>query len=164
MGQEMKIRFLTFAIAILGLAVPLEASAKTIEVALERTKDTKSYDKTKQCAVYFSYKNNSYGTIYNLKISLDAYDDRGEKVGEILSASADPFGVIFGGADSIPVGYALNSKSKTTFKTSCKYLKKVVAVGVKNKYCGLRNLPEKVNCVNLLKVKSNLPGVNFVKK
>ncbi len=162
--QKLAVLTLIYSI-IFFYSNPLMAQDRFIDVTLISTKDSTSYDKTKQCKLYFSYKNNSYGTIHNLSIELDGFDDRGEKVGELLSASADPFGSFFGSRDAgIPVNKTYSSKSSATFKSACKYLRKISAVKVKNKYCVIRNLPEKVNCLNLVRVGSKVKSISFAKK
>ena len=140
------------------------ASAKEplISVTLVKTKDSKSMmDKSKRCKLTFRFENQSYGTINSLSVSLDGFDDRGERVGEVLGADADPFEFSFR-KKSMPIGGSLTSTG-TTFKTGCKYLRKVKAVKVPDKFCGIRNLPEKVNCLDLIRTKSEVANIEFMK-
>jgi hypothetical protein len=133
-----------------------------ISVTLVKTKDSKSMmDKSKRCKLTFRFENQSYGTINSLSVSLDGFDDRGERVGEVLGADADPFEFSFR-KKSMPIGGSLTSTG-TTFKTGCKYLRKVKAVKVPDKFCIIRNLPEKVNCLDLIRTKSEVANIEFMK-
>jgi hypothetical protein len=139
------------------------ANDKPIQVTLIGFKDDTDMSKKKICKLHFRVKNNSFGTIYSFSLSVDAIDDRGETVREMLSASVDPFAFSFK-EKSIPVGGSLKSVTGAIFKTSCKFIREVKAVGVKNRYCGIRNFPEKVNCYDFVQVNSELENVKFNRK
>jgi hypothetical protein len=135
---------------------------KNIVVTLVGFKDDVDYSKKKECDLHFRIENNSYGTIFNFSLAIDAIDDRGESVRESLSASVNPFSFSFK-EKSIPIGGSMTSKNSAEFKSSCKYLREVKAVKVKNQYCVIRNLPEKINCLDLVRVKSEVKNITFSK-
>ena len=49
-------------------------------------------------------------------------------------------------------------------KSKCKYIEKIYLTKVDNKYCNIRMLPENINCLDLVNIRSDIKHINFLKK
>jgi len=112
--------------------------------------------------VNFSVTNNAYGTIDLLTIQLTAYDDRGREVDELLSAQA-------GNQDGrmsrkpIAVGATVTGLGSATFKEECQYLAEMEIDKLRPHECGMRMLPENVQCRTFTVLKSSIPTLKIRK-
>ena len=109
------------------------------------------------CELQYDITNQSTGTIYYLSVSVDGWDDRGDKLDEVLGASLSNSAGL--GRKPIAVGSTLNFEQDKGFKTQCKYMGKIKVTGVKPEYCNIRMLPENADCAKLIKVTSELSNV-----
>lgn len=135
-----------------------------IKFTLTRLQDEQSFDNQPICSVSFDVTNDSYGTLYWIALNVNAYDDRGDNLGGYASMvlDIDPFENTF--ADDMKISKGGTASATMKLDGRCEYLETIEAFKVANKYCNMRNLPEGVNCFDLVSVESAVDGVNFVKE
>lgn len=113
----------------------------------------------KLCDLEFNLTNNSFGTLYEISIPIDGWDDRGEKFDELLAFTMKNSNGGWG--DKTPVAKSATVSFKGgSFKGSCKWLDKIKIGKLDNDDCNIRMMPEEVNCDDILKV---LPGSTGLK-
>ena len=136
----------------------------SIDVVLISYEDKTSSDNTSTCELEFAFTNNSYGTLHELKIATESYDDREEKIDDYaFELYINAFGGFFNDLEEIKVGNSATSKS-LHLKSKCKYIEKIYLTKVDNKYCNIRMLPENINCLDLVNIRSDIKHINFLKK
>ncbi|MAE07699.1 MAG: hypothetical protein CL661_02940 [Bacteroidetes bacterium] len=124
--------------------------------------EIKSYKKGElfpnKCEFLFKIENNTnYGTMYRAELSAHAINDKGEKisVGSGLAKHGELTNIE-------PLKIGNSSVGVFLVDSKCKYIKKIEIDNLFPSYCEIRNLPEEVNCYNLVKIK-NLTNINFEK-
>ncbi len=134
-----------------------------INFTLTRIQDEESFMNEPICNVYFDVTNNSYGTVYWISMNVNAYDDRGDKIEGFASMvlDIDPFENTF--ADDLKISKGGTTSAVMKLKGRCEYLATIEAIKVSNKYCNMRNLPEGVDCFDLVSVESGVEQVEFFK-
>lgn len=103
----------------------------------------------------FRIENNSYGTIYRLRIPIIVYDDRGVVINEykeINTVDWDTYYINKGASQEIKVNI---SDGKLEF------LGEIIAGDTKPHYLNMRNLPEGIQAKDLLVFRSDVEGVRF---
>jgi hypothetical protein len=147
--------------AIFGMIFVFSAMQVTFanEILINITggKERKSYDGKPICELQYDITNKSTGTIHYLSVSVDGWDDRGDKLDEILGASLGNSAGF--GKKPIAVDNTVNFKQSSGFKTQCKYMGKIKVTGIKPEYCNIRMLPEDANCEKLVKVMSSVDSI-----
>ena len=133
------------------------AFANSIDVRVTGVKDDVDYSGKSTCDLEYSITNNSMGTVHYFSVNLDAWDDRGEKIDEVLGASIDNSK----GFSRVPIAVGGTFRSKMTggFKAKCKYIGKVKFVEIKPEYCNIRMLPEDADCFKMLRIGSTVPTI-----
>ena len=130
-----------------------DLESKQIKIEITGTRDkTSLLNKTAQCSLNFDITNNSYGTIQWIDVEMNFYDNRGEKVKVSGFDSSIGNNTILGDGAPIPVGKTKSFKGDMTLQSACKYIQEYEPIKVKPKYCNIRMLPEKVNCLDLVDI------------
>ena len=130
-----------------------DLESKQIKIEITGTRDkTSLLDKTAQCSLNFDITNNSYGTIHWIDVEMNFYDNRGEKVKVSGFDSSIGNNAILGDGAPITVGKTKSFERDMTPQTACKYIQECEPMKVKPKYCNIRMLPEKVNCLDLVEI------------
>lgn len=130
-----------------------DLESKQIKTEITGTRDkTSLLNKTAQCSLNFDITNNSYGTIQWIDVEMNFYDDRGEKVEVSGFDSSIGNNTILGDGAPIPVGKTKSFEGDMTLQTACKHIQECEPMKVKPKYCNIRMLPEKVNCLDLVEI------------
>ena len=133
----------------------------TIEL-LSYEQKTNSYDDTPYCALSYSITNNSWGTLYKIRVKTEAFDDRDTKLddyglgGNILN----PFSGWFDDQKFISVG-DMKQVTNLEFGGQCKYMGTINALEVKPEDCNIRMMPEDGNCLDILDLKSKIDHIKF---
>lgn len=149
-------RFTIFGI-IFVLVSPQVTFANEILINVTGGKERTSFDGKPICELQYDITNKSTGTIHYLSVNVDGWDDRGDKLDEMLSSSLDNSAGL--GRKPIAVGSTLNFEQRSGFKTKCKYMGKIKVTGIKPEYCNIRMLPENANCEKLIKVTSAVESI-----
>lgn len=151
-----------FFIAISFSAMPTHTA--TLDVKLISYEDKKSYDGTAQCELEFSFTNNSWGTIYGLRIDTEVFDDRKSKVSSnIIMSQITPFAMIFGDVTSIRLGNSATAKSLTV-NEKCEYIGEIFMTKIKQENCNIRMMPEEAKCINIVRGSSDISHINLINK
>lgn len=145
-------------LALVMFSMSSVAVANEVQINITGKEERKSYDDSPLCELAYDITNNSTGTIYYLRVSIDAWDDRGDKYDEMLVSSLDNGGG-FRGRTPIPVGSTAKFKMDNGFKGRCEYLQKVAVTEIKPEYCNIRMLPEEADCRNIVAVTSSVEGL-----
>jgi hypothetical protein len=136
----------------------------TLDVKLISYEDKKSYDGTAQCELEFSFTNNSWGTIYGLRIDTEVFDDRKSKVSSnMIMRHITPFAMIFGDVTSIRPGNSATAKSLTV-NEKCQYIGEIFMTKVDQKNCNIRMMPEGAKCINIIRGSSDISHINLINK
>lgn len=160
--QKMKISasrfFLAIAVLFGSTAVSWSAEVNpSIAISVTSMKDDVDYAKRSLCKLKFSITNNAFGTIHRISAGLTGYDDRGEKLGELLSANASNRK----GFSMLPIakGSTVKGVGDASFKVNCKYLAKLKYDGIDEDDCAMRMLPENVSCSKITTLRSEVPTI-----
>ena len=138
--------------------------AKSIDVKLISYEDKKDYEDNPTCKLEFTVTNNSWGTMYDLSIATESYDDRGDKLGDYaFNGYIDAFGGMFSSIDSILLGNSSTSKS-LHLKSRCKYIGEIYMTKVKPSNCNIRMMPEEADCINIINPISDIDHIKLLKK
>jgi hypothetical protein len=141
------------ALFICVLAVAASPSlANDVQIVVTGKKERISFDGAPICELRYDITNNSTGTLYYLTVGIDGWDDRGEKLDEIISASLSNSQKF--GQKEVAVGSTVSFEAEMGFKVSCKYLAKIRVDDVKPEFCNIRMLPENANCSEIVSVSS----------
>lgn len=150
-----------YALGALILFVSASAAySQSIDVTIISAKDeTSSFgEKKEQCELGFEITNNSWGTLYRINVPLNATDDRGRGVDELLVASANNSNVF----TWVPIakGETVKVKGDATFKEACKYIESVSLDGeIDDKDCAIRMMPEQASCSDVVTLRSKLENI-----
>jgi hypothetical protein len=127
--------------------------------------DLLSYEqKDDHCALTYSILNNSWGTIYGLRITTEAFDDRDTKLDEYLfGSSINPFAGWWDELVSIPLG-SQTTGSDLKYEGQCKYIGTINLLGVDSSDCNIRMMPEQARCFDIIEFNSKIDHISFNKK
>ena len=140
------------------------ALSEDISVELIAYEDKKDFQEKDTCELEFTFTNNAWGTIYDLGIDTESYDDRESKIdGNIFSQKITPFAIIFGDITSIRKGNTATAKS-LTLDSKCKYIETIYMTKVEQKNCNIRMMPEDANCLDIITASSKINHIKIVKK
>ena len=109
-------------------------------------------DGKKRCNIKYEITNNSTGTIHNLAIEIEIWDDRGQLV------SDDFIGTYF----RLYTGKILlgETYSAETYRgmpeTTCEYIERVKIKQVEERFCNIRMFPEDASCRDFVKITSSV--------
>ena len=143
---------------IAALAFGSAAEANEVRVEITGKEERKMFDDSIVCELAYNITNNSTGTIYYLRIDVDAWDDRGDKYDELLAASIGNGGG-FSGRTAIPVGSTAKFEMENGFKGRCEYLERVDVTEIEPEYCNIRMLSEEADCRDIVSVVSSVDGL-----
>ncbi|MER9814669.1 hypothetical protein [Mesorhizobium sp. M0129] len=144
-------------LVLAALMVSSPAFSQSVDIKIIKMEpDTMLFGEKKEgCKIGFSITNNSWGTIYRISVPLDATDDRGQGVDELLAASADNSKLFAW----IPIakGQTIVSEGSATFKESCKYISKItLSEPVEDYNCTIRMMPEEAHCSDVVTLSSGI--------
>jgi len=140
------------------------ALSENINLELIAYEDKKDFQEKDTCELEFTFTNNAWGTIYDLGIDTESYDDRESKIdGNIFSQKITPFAIIFGDVTSIRKGNTATAKS-LTLDSKCKYIETIYMTKVEQKNCNVRMMPEDANCLDIITASSKINHIKIVKK
>jgi hypothetical protein len=133
------------------------AANPNIVITVTSMKDDQDYSKKSLCSLKFNITNNAFGTIHNISAKFTGYDDRGEKLGELLSATVSNRK----GFSKLPIakGSAVKGVGDASFKVKCKYFAKLKYDGIDEDDCAMRMLPENVSCSKITTLRSRIPTI-----
>ncbi len=142
-----------------GVVTPRRAANPNIVITVTSMKDDQDYRKKSLCKLKFSITNNAFGTIHRISAKLTGYDDRGEKLDELLSANASNRR----GFSLLPIakGSTVNGVGNASFKVKCKYFAKLKYDGIDEDDCAMRMLPENVSCSKITTLRSRVPSIKM---
>ena len=135
----------------------VNAEANEIIVTIVGSEERQDFQGKDICELRYEITNNSTGTIHYLNIYVDGWDDRGDKLDELLSAALENTKGL--GRLPIPVGSTQKFEMDKGFKTKCKYMGRVKVTDVKPEYCNIRMLPENADCRDMIKIRSNVETI-----
>ena len=117
------------------------------------------------CQLTYSVSNNSWGTMKNLWILTEAFDDRGTEMDEHSweGEYMNPFSGYPNPVVSIPKG-GIAKSDNLTYKGKCKYIGTINVLEVKDKNCIIRMMPEEAICSDIMVYESNIDHITFRKK
>ena len=140
------------------------ALSESISLELIAYEDKKDFQEKDTCELEFTFTNNAWGTIYDLGIDTESYDDRESKIdGNLFSQKITPFAIIFGDVTSIRKGNTATAKS-LTLDSKCKYIETIYMTKVEQKNCNIRMMPEDANCLDIIAASSKINHIKVVKK
>ena len=148
-------------ITIFSFLLPSIAGANEIIITINKMQDGTDFSDNSTCKLKFNITNNSYGTIHRISAKLDGWDDRGEKLDEMLSANASNskgFSYV-----PIPKGNTVSNVGDATFKVNCKYLAEIKNIGIDDEDCAMKMLPENQSCSKLTVMNSNVSSIKIRK-
>ena len=141
-----------------------DTSKPHVYVELISYEDLKDYDDNPYCEMEFTFTNQSFGTIYEMDISTEGYDDRGDKLDDYaFKNTIQAFGDFWSSEEEMKVGNSATSKS-LSLDSRCQYIKDIYMTGVDNKNCNIRMLPEGFNCLDLIVPSSKIDHINILFK
>jgi len=141
----------------------VNAPSITIEL-LSYEQKTSSYDDKPYCTLSYSITNNSWGTLYGIRVKTEAFDDRDTKLddyglgGNVLN----PFSGWFDDQKFIRVG-DMKQVSNLEYGGKCKYMGAINVLEVKPSDCNIRMMPEDGSCFDILNLKSKIDHITFKK-
>jgi hypothetical protein len=159
MKKIIQIMFVFGLVAMMGgSATGQEEGTGKIVITVTKMEERKMRNKP-GCKIKFDITNNAYGTIHKIRAKVNAYDDRGRQVDELLSAVASNTK----GFSTIPValGSTIKGVGDATFKEECKYLTEIKFDGIDEDDCAMRMLPENDSCSKFTILKSNVPSLKI---
>ena len=124
-----------------------------------------SYDDTPYCSISYQVINESWGTLYGIRVFTEGFDDRESKLDDYgLGGNViNPFGGWFNDQEYISKGYMMQV-SNLEFKGTCKYMGVINALKVKPEDCNIRMMPEDGSCFDILNLKSKIDHISFKKR
>tara|TARA_B100000287_G_scaffold395971_1_gene411253 strand:- start:347 stop:835 length:489 start_codon:yes stop_codon:yes gene_type:complete len=152
-----------FAILILFTSSVYSKNINVELISYEEKEDILQKGKY-NCQLEFTFTNNSWGTMYGLKVDTESYDDRDDKMSEYAFAKyIDPFAGMFSKIDKIGLGNNATSKS-LHLKGKCKYVSVIKMKQVKPNHCNIRQMPEDANCLDIITASSKIDHIKLIKK
>jgi len=136
----------------------------TIEL-LSYEEKTNSIDDSIYCAISYQVVNESWGTLYGIRIQTEGFDDRETKLDDygITGNVLNPFGGWLNKQESLTKGDLMQS-SNLAYKGTCKYIGVINAIKVAPKDCNIRMMPEEASCFDILNLKSKIDHITFKKR
>ena len=155
---------LTLLSLFFSLSYSFSNAEPNVIVELISYEDLKDYEEKPYCELEFTFTNNSYGTIYEMDIETESFDDRGDKLDDYaFKSKIQAFGDFWSMEEEIKVGNSATSKS-LSLKTKCQYVQDIYMTEVKNKNCNIRMLPEDADCLDLVQASSKIDHINLLFK
>lgn len=140
----------------------IDSSQPHVLVELISYEDKKDYEEKPYCEMEFTFTNNSFGTLYQMNIETESFDDRGDKLDDYaFNSKIKAFGDFWSMEEEIKIGNSATSKS-LSLKTKCQYVKDIYMTEVKDKYCNIRMLPEETNCLAFVVPNSKIDHINLL--
>ena len=162
----MKIKSIVVTVFSILFLFTASANSKNINIELisyEEKEDILEKGKY-NCQLEFTFTNNSWGTMYALKVDTEAFDDREDKMSDYAFAKyINPFAGIFSKIDKIGLGNSATSKS-LHLKGKCKYISVIIMKEVKPEHCNIRQMPEDANCLDIITASSKIDHIKLIKK
>lgn len=138
-----------------------DTSKPYVIVELISYEDLKDYEDNPYCEMEFTFTNHSFGTIYEMDIISEGYDDRGDKLDDYaFKNTIQAFGDFWSSEEEMKVGNSTTSKS-LSLDSRCQYIKDIYMTEVDNKNCNIRMLPEGFDCLNLVVPSSKIDHINL---
>jgi hypothetical protein len=124
-----------------------------------------SYEqKEDHCALTYSISNNSWGTMYGIRIKTEAFDDRDTVLkGHAFGTAMNPFAGFWDTLVSIPKGGKTTS-SDLKYKGQCKFIGTINVLGIDVNDCNIRMMPEEAKCSDIVEYKSNIDHITLRNK
>ena len=139
----------------------VDSSKPHVIVELISYEDKQDYEDKAICELEFTVTNNSFGTMYDYRISTETFDDRGDKMDEYaMDDKIDAFGDFWSFDEDIKIGNSATSKS-LQLKGKCSYIQDIYMTEVNNRYCNIRMLPDGFDCLSLVKPVSKIDHINL---
>lgn len=139
----------------------VDNSMPHVIVELISYEDKQDYEDKPVCELEFTFTNNSFGTMYDYRISTETFDDRGDKMDEYaMDDKIDAFGDFWSFDEDIKLGNSATSKS-LQLKGKCSYIQDIYMTEVKNRYCNIRMLPDGFDCLSLVNPVSKIDHINI---
>ena len=139
----------------------VDSSKPHVIVELISYEDKQDYEDKAICELEFTVTNNSFGTMYDYRISTETFDDRGDKMDDYaMDDKIDAFGDFWSFDEDIKVGNSATSKS-LQLKGKCTYIQDIYMTEIKNRYCNIRMLPDGFDCLSLVKPVSKIDHINL---
>jgi len=139
-----------------------DSSKPHVLVELISYEDKKDYEEKPYCEMEFTFTNNSFGTLYEMNIETESFDDRGDKLDDYgFNSKIKAFGDFWSMEEEMKLGNSATSKS-LSLKTKCQYVQDIYITEVKDKYCNIRMLPEETNCLDLVVPNSKIDHINLL--
>ena len=152
-----------FAILILFTSSVYSKNINVELISYEEKEDILEKGKY-NCQLEFTFTNNSWGTMYALKINTDSFDDRDDKMDDYAFGKyINPFAGIFSDVSKIEIGNSATSKS-LHLKGKCKYIAVINMTEVKPNHCNIRMMPEDGNCLDIITASSKIDHIKLIKK
>ena len=124
-----------------------------------------SYDDVPYCEISYIITNNSWGTLYGIKLETEAYDDRGTKLDDfgLGGKYIDPFSGWFDSQVLIRKG-DMKQLNNLEYSGMCNFIKTINAIDVAPEDCNARMMPEDGSCFDVLTLGSSIDHISFQKK
>lgn len=149
--------------------IPITSIAKanpsiTIEL-LSYEQKASSLDDVPYCEISYVITNNSWGTLYGIRVETEAYDDRGTKLDYygLDGKYIDPFSGWFDSQVLIRKG-DMKQLNNLEYSGKCNFIKNINATEVAPEDCNARMMPEDGSCFDVLTLRSSIDHISFQKK
>ena len=154
-----------FIILFFSISTLFASSAFSQNINVELISYTEKENSGKyNCQLEFTFTNNSWGTMYGLKIDTEVYDDREDIMDNyVFGKYINPFAGIFSKIDKINLGNSATSKS-LHLKGKCKYITIIKMTKVKPNHCNIRKMPEEAKCLDIVTASSKIDHIKLIKK
>lgn len=166
--QELDMKYhLSLAITTLSIyaATTYAAAADGIQIDIVGKVEGSSADGSPICKLEYELVNDSTGTIYYLRVPIEAWDDRGNKYDQIgFTAYVGNDGGMFAGSVPVALGSSARFTMSNQFRGMCQYLVRVVVNEIDPEDCNIRMLPEDADCDELVSVTSSVEGLDVKNK
>ena len=135
---------------------------KSIDVQLIATSDSQSDDgKNDYCKIKFNIINNSWGTIYAIKINTEVYDDRTKLSPRYFTTNIDPFAGLLAVPEKIKLGG--NATANVNVISKCEFIERINIIDVKPKFCNITSRPEEESCFDIINPSSTIENISIIK-
>ena len=124
-----------------------------------------SFDDVPYCEISYIITNNSWGTLYGIRVETEAYDDRGTKLDDygLGGKFIDPFSGWFDSQVLIRKG-DMKQLNNLEYSGMCNFIKTINAIDVAPEDCNARMMPEDGSCFDVLTLGSSIDHISFQKK
>ena len=154
--------FILSTIPIISIAQ--DEPSITIEL-LSYEQKVSSLDDVPYCEISYAITNNSWGTLYGIRVETEAYDDRGTKLDYygLGGKYIDPFSGWFDSQVLIRKG-DMKQLNNLEYFGKCDFIATINATEVAPEDCNARMMPEDGSCFNVLTLRSSIDHISFQKK